>query len=88
MSEFEHEILSSSKVHGGYLHRVKHYSPCNDCHMTFAIFVPENNTNTKKTLSSKKMPVITYLSGLTCDDTNVSQKGNAFQSCAERNVVS
>jgi len=86
MSEFEHEILSSSKVHGGYLHRVKHYSPCNDCHMTFAIFVPENNTNTKKTLSSKKMPVITYLSGLTCDDTNVSQKGNAFQSCAERNV--
>ena len=50
-SGFEHEMLSSSKVHGGYLHRVRHYSPCNDCHMTFAIFVPENTLKT----SSKKM---------------------------------
>lgn len=80
-SPFEHEFLSSVKVHGGHLHRIKHYSPCNDCHMTFAIFVPQTPDG-----ETKKMPLITYLSGLTCDDTNVSQKGNAFEACKERGV--
>ena len=39
---FKPEILSTAKVHSGYLHRIKHYSPCNKCHMTFAIFVPSD----------------------------------------------
>ena len=81
-SDSSTKCFRRAKSMAWYLHHVRHYSPCNDCHMTFAIFVPENTLKT----SSKKMLVITYLSGLTCDDTNVSQKGNAFQSCAESNV--
>ena len=39
---FKPEILSTAKVHSGYLHRIKHYSPCNKCHMTFAIYIPSD----------------------------------------------
>ena len=84
---FKPEILSTAKVHSGYLHRIKHYSPCNKCHMTFAIYIPSDEDDFPVGNGGvRKMPLILYLSGLTCDDTNVSQKGNAFETCKQSRI--
>ena len=84
---FKPEILSTAKVHSGYLHRIKHYSPCNKCHMTFAIYIPSDEDDFPVGNGGvREMPLILYLSGLTCDDTNVSQKGNAFETCKQSGI--
>ena len=73
--------LSRVKCHDGTLLRVSHYSTCCDCTMIFALFLP----STKK--EEKKIPLITYLSGLTCTDENVCQKGHAFSALAREQIA-
>jgi S-formylglutathione hydrolase len=48
--------------------------------MTFAVFVPEH-------ASGAKLPVLWYLSGLTCTHANVMDKGEYRQACAEHGIV-
>lgn len=67
------EIISSVKVFSGTLQRVKHFSQVTQCEMTFSIFLPE-------VLDNQKVPVLYWLSGLTCTDENFCQKAGAFQS--------
>lgn len=68
--------LSEVKVHGGRLLRVQHQSGACDGNMTFAIFLPPQAQQTK-------VPALYWLSGLTCNDENFSQKAGAFAVAAE-----
>src|SRR5690606_31700909 len=48
--------------------------------MTFAVYVPEH-------APGAKLPVLWYLSGLTCTHANVMEKGEYRRACAERGVI-
>lgn len=67
------ELISSNKVSGGWHKRYKHHSQCNQCEMTFAIFLPQQVNE------GKQVPVLYWLSGLTCNDENFTQKAGAFK---------
>ena len=48
--------------------------------MTFSIFLPPQ-------ITVRPVPVLYYLSGLTCTDQNVITKGGAQQYCTERGIA-
>ncbi len=66
MSAFE--IISENRSHGGVQGVYSHASAETKTDMTFAVFVPEHQ-------DSAKLPVLWYLSGLTCTHANVMDKG-------------
>jgi len=80
------EILSKTRVggpSGGFYHRVKHASSSTGTDMIFGLFLPSSHTTTKE-----PTPVIFWLSGLTCDDTNFANKaGSRAFAEAERQDV-
>lgn len=58
--------------------------------MTFTVYTPpaaEAAAAAEGAAGRKKVPVIWYLSGLTCTDENVVQKGGAQRACARRGVA-
>ena len=73
-------ILSVTKVFGGSLKRIKHQSLVNNCEMTFSIFMPSCSTK-------KSVPVLYWLSGLTCTDENFCQKSGAFLFAEKYNLA-
>jgi len=77
-----HEILSTVKVAGGTLRRVKHASSSTKTDMIFAIYTPGAAVE-----PPEGWPVIYWLSGLTCDDTNFSNKAGAFATAAAERVA-
>lgn len=64
---------------GGEQCKYSHYSEVLRCDMTFSIYLPSNK-------EMKKIPLIWWLSGLTCTDDNFSQK-SGFQRLAEKYQV-
>jgi S-formylglutathione hydrolase len=48
--------------------------------MTFSVYVPHHRAGTK-------LPVVTYLSGLTCTHANVTEKGEFRAACAEHGLI-
>jgi S-formylglutathione hydrolase len=72
--------LSEVKVSGGRLLRMEHASVACNGTMTFAIFLPRKAPQGSKV---NKMPALYWLSGLTCNDENFSQKAGAFAVAAE-----
>ncbi|MDK2595152.1 S-formylglutathione hydrolase [Pseudoalteromonas obscura] len=75
------ELISENKVFGGVHKRFKHQSSTNNCEMTFAIFLPKSVNN------DTKLPVLYWLSGLTCTDENFMQKAGVFKYASERGLV-
>jgi S-formylglutathione hydrolase len=75
------EILSENKSHGGRQLVVKHLSAACRCDMTFSIFLPEAAN------AAAKLPLVWFLSGLTCTHANVTDKGEFRASCAELGLV-
>ncbi|NVK25314.1 MAG: S-formylglutathione hydrolase [Gammaproteobacteria bacterium] len=75
------ENLSQNKVHGGWHKQYSHSSDSVSCNMRFAIFLPP------QTNESNPVPVIYWLSGLTCTDENFMQKAGAFKIAAELGVA-
>lgn len=74
------ETLSTNRSHGGTQGVYKHASTTTGTHMTFAVFVPDHAPGTK-------LPVLWYLSGLTCTHANVMEKGEYRAACAEHGVI-
>lgn len=70
------ELLSSTKSFGGWLKRYRHESSAVNGEMIFAIYLPPQ-------AELKKVPVLYWLSGLTCNDENFTQKAGAFRKAAE-----
>ncbi|HET6941184.1 MAG TPA: S-formylglutathione hydrolase [Sphingomicrobium sp.] len=71
------EIVSETKAHGGRQLVVKHSSVATGTDMTFSIFLPP------QARGGEKVPVVWYLSGLTCTHANVTDKGEYRAACAE-----
>ena len=75
------DILSENKSHGGRQLVVRHASAVCRTDMTFSIFLPP------QAASDGALPVVWYLSGLTCTDANVTEKGEYRAACAEHGLV-
>lgn len=74
------ETLSETRSHGGTQGVYRHASSATGTDMTFAVFVPPH-------APGAKLPVLWYLSGLTCTHANVMEKGEYRAACAEHGVV-
>jgi len=76
----ELEEVDAKKVFGGWLKRYEHISGVlGGCKMTFAIYIPPSDL--------AKLPLVYFLSGLTCTDENFSQKAGAFETAAELGLI-
>ncbi len=71
----------SNKSHGGRQLVVKHASRATSTDMTFSIFLPPQAE------SGQPLPVVWYLSGLTCTHANVTEKGEYRAACAELGLI-
>lgn len=69
------EQLSATRSHGGWVKRFSHRSQVLDCDMTFGIFLPPQ-------AETGPVPVLWWLSGLTCTDENFMQKAGAQKMAA------
>ncbi len=74
------EAVSTAKSHGGIQGVYKHQSGATGTEMTFSVFVPDHETGAK-------LPVVWYLSGLTCTHANVTDKGEYRATCAELGLI-
>ena len=74
------EQVSSWKSHGGVQGVYTHASTQTATTMTFSAFVPDH-------VPGEKLPVLWYLSGLTCTHANVTEKGEYRTACAEHGIV-
>lgn len=68
------KTLSESKLFGGLQGVYSHYSECCSCEMTFGLFMPER---------SGSVPLLWFLSGLTCTHENAMTK-SGLQAWAAR----
>lgn len=75
------EVLSENRSHGGRQLVVKHASSATGTDMTFSVFLPPHAEG------SGKLPVVWYLSGLTCTHANVTEKGEYRAACAEHGLI-
>lgn len=73
--------LNQSKVFGGWYKQYRHDSNVLNCSMRFSIFLPFKATD------STPVPVLYWLSGLTCTDENFMQKAGAFRKAAELGIA-
>ncbi len=72
--------LSETRSHGGTQGVYTHASAATGTPMTFSAFVPDHAPGTK-------LPVVWYLSGLTCTHANVTEKGEYRAACAELGLI-
>jgi S-formylglutathione hydrolase len=75
------ENLSSNKSFDGWHKQYSHYSETLNCTMRFAIYLPPQASE------GVKVPVLYWLSGLTCTDENFMQKAGAHRLAAELGVA-
>jgi S-formylglutathione hydrolase len=71
-------IQSEVRSHDGVQGVYEHFSLSTVCGMTFSVFVPNRQ---------EPMPVVWYLSGLTCTHANVTEKGEYRAACAEHGLI-
>jgi S-formylglutathione hydrolase len=74
------ETVSTNQSHGGVQGVYKHASSATGTEMTFSVFVPPH-------APGAKLPVVWYLSGLTCTHANVTDKGEFRATCAELGII-
>ncbi|KAM3354492.1 hypothetical protein ACQJBY_025272 [Aegilops geniculata] len=73
------EQLSKTKMFGGHNLRFRHQSAALGCPMTFSLFLPAS--------PASKLPVLYWLSGLTCTDENFIIKSGAQRAAAGHGVA-
>ncbi len=74
------QTISNNHSFGGTQGVYKHRSSETGTEMTFSVFVPAHALGSK-------LPVIWYLSGLTCTHANVTEKGEYRRVCAELGLI-
>ena len=74
------ETVSEALSFGGTQGVYSHDSEATGTPMTFAVYVPEHAAGTK-------LPVLWWLSGLTCTHENVMLKGEYRRACAQHGVI-
>ncbi len=74
------ETLNETACFGGKIGFYRHASNTNQCDMQFSVFVPPQAANSK-------VPVLTFLSGLTCSEENFMVKSGAQRIAAELGMM-
>jgi S-formylglutathione hydrolase len=74
------ETVSETKSHGGVQGVYSHASSSTGTEMVFSVFVPGHGPGAR-------LPVLWYLSGLTCTHANVTEKGEFRAACAEAGII-
>jgi S-formylglutathione hydrolase len=74
------ETVSTNRAFGGTQGVYRHASTATGTDMTFSVFVPDH-------APEARLPVLWYLSGLTCTHANVTEKGEYRAVCAEAGIV-
>lgn len=72
--------IKKNKMFGGFNRRYRHESSSCGCPMTFTIYFPP-------AAESKKVPILYWLSGLTCTDENFIQKSGAQRAASAHGVA-
>ncbi|MGS1018212.1 S-formylglutathione hydrolase [Allosphingosinicella humi] len=75
------ETLSTNKSFGGTQGAYRHDSRETGTPMTFSVYLPP------QAAAGAKLPVVWYLSGLTCTHANVTEKGEYRRTCAELGLI-
>lgn len=74
------ETVATNRSHGGTQGVYRHASTATGTPMEFSVFVPDH-------APGARLPVVWYLSGLTCTQANVTEKGEARAACAEHRLI-
>jgi S-formylglutathione hydrolase len=75
------ENVNQNRCFDGWLKQYTHASSTLNCRMRFSIFLPPQVNE------GKKVPVLYWLSGLTCSDENFMQKAGAQRIAAELGIA-
>ncbi len=75
------ETVSENKASGGRQLVIRHASAATGTDMTFSIFLPPQAAD------GAPLPVVWYLSGLTCTHANVTEKGKYRAACADLGLI-
>ena len=74
------DYLSQNRAFEGEQFVCSHHSRETGTEMTFSVYVPPH-------MPGVTLPVLWYLSGLTCTHENVTEKGEYRRACAEHGIV-
>lgn len=74
------QVKSTNRSHGGTQGVYTHASTSTGTEMEFSVFVPDH-------AEGEKLPVVFYLSGLSCTQANVTEKGEFRAACAELGLI-
>jgi S-formylglutathione hydrolase len=74
------ETLSASRAFDGVLGVYRHASAATGTDMTFSVYVPAHE-------EGERLPLVWWLSGLTCTHVNVTEKGDYRRACAEHRLI-
>jgi S-formylglutathione hydrolase len=73
------QVLSTQRSFEGSQERHRHFSTALNCEMNFSVYLPPR--------SGSKLPVLYWLSGLTCTDENFTNKAGAQRVAAELGIM-
>jgi S-formylglutathione hydrolase len=74
------ETVSANRAFGGTQGVYRHLSAATGTDMTFSVYVPDHE-------EGETLPIVWYLSGLTCTHANVTDKGEFRRACAEHRLI-
>ena len=74
------QTVSTNISYGGVQGVYRHASASTGTDMVFSVYVPPHP-------AGAKLPVVWYLSGLTCTHANVTEKGEFRRACAELGLI-
>lgn len=80
MTTIKIETISETSCFGGTIGFYRHASATNNCDMQFSVFVPPQ-------AADGNVPVLTFLSGLTCSEENFMVKSGAQRVAAELGLM-
>lgn len=74
------DVVSQWRSHGGTQYVLRHASEETGTPMTFALFMPDH-------APGERLPLLWFLSGLTCSHANVTEKGEFRAACAADGIA-
>lgn len=74
------ETVSTNRSHGSVQGVYKHASAATGTEMTFSVYVPPHD-------EGATLPVVWFLSGLSCTHANVTEKGEFRAACAKLGLI-
>jgi len=74
------DTVSTVRSHGGVQGVYRHAAASTGTDMEFSVFVPDH-------APGAKLPVVWFLSGLTCTHANVTEKGEFRAACTKHGVI-